>query len=105
MLSVSFILIPATQKLKLNLARDDTVVRHMEIPRRAQYFSAMIRRVSNLYSGDIQQRENLSLVKFSNTIIGIYSLQLACNFKVLKKWNKQFETTEGNKQCISWLQL
>ncbi|CAL6114855.1 Hypothetical_protein [Hexamita inflata] len=41
--SVSFGFILATQKLKLNLARRrDTVVRDMEIPRRAQYFSAMI---------------------------------------------------------------
>ncbi|CAL5980341.1 Hypothetical_protein [Hexamita inflata] len=48
--SVSFGFILATQKLKLNLARRrDTVVRDMEIPRRAQYFSAMIRRVSNLW--------------------------------------------------------
>ncbi|CAL6025604.1 Hypothetical_protein [Hexamita inflata] len=48
--SVSFGFILATQKLKLNLARRrDTVVREMEIPRRAQYFSAMIRRVSNLW--------------------------------------------------------
>ncbi|CAL6083366.1 Hypothetical_protein [Hexamita inflata] len=44
-------------------------------------------------SGDIQQRENLSLVKFSDTIIGMRSFQLACNFKVLKNGINSLETT------------
>ncbi|CAL5989206.1 Hypothetical_protein [Hexamita inflata] len=62
--SVSFGFILATQKLKLNLARRrDTVVRDMEIPRRAQYF------------------------------IGMRSFQLACNFKVLKNGINSLETT------------
>ncbi|CAL6038366.1 Hypothetical_protein [Hexamita inflata] len=94
MLFGKFGFILATQKLKLNLARRrDTVVRDMEIPRRAQYFSAMIRRVSNLWLWRYLTTRKSQLVKFSDTIIGMRSFQLACNFKVLKNGINSLETT------------
>ncbi|CAL6041454.1 Hypothetical_protein [Hexamita inflata] len=106
MLFGKFGFILATQKLKLNLARRrDTVVRDMEIPRRAQYFSAMIRRVSNLWLWRYLTTRKSQLSQIFCHYYRHEKLLACLQLQSAQKWNKQFgDYIEGNKQCISWLQ-